>query len=257
MVKLDRQTLAERIAAELRRRILCGDLAAGVRLPAERSLAETYETNRNTLREAIRLLEMEGLVCVRHGSGVLVNDFRSEGQLRLLPHLLAEMPDPRVRHREIADLLCLRRLVLSETAALAALRATEEDLEALRRAVAAIEAAPDADEILSIELDVAFYRALAAAAHSHTIQWSISTFARMFSQTMEVVTALWVYPQDYLSSLTLVLRGVVDRQPEYARRKLEQHLRRGDEILMKALEGPRPAPRPGAAKPGGSHGNRP
>ncbi|MGC4068992.1 MAG: winged helix-turn-helix domain-containing protein, partial [Polyangiaceae bacterium] len=69
--------LTNRIFVELRRQILKGELLPGERLPGERELAQKYDTNRNTLREAVRRLEQLHLVTVRHGQGVTVADFKN------------------------------------------------------------------------------------------------------------------------------------------------------------------------------------
>jgi GntR family transcriptional regulator len=68
----DKQLPSRRIAQELRKAIAAGTLAAGTRLPSERTLADQYGTARNTAREAIRLLAEEGLVTAEHGRGVFV-----------------------------------------------------------------------------------------------------------------------------------------------------------------------------------------
>lgn len=60
--------LAEQIADDLRTRILVGDLADETGLPVEEQLREQYDVSKPTLREAMRVLEAEGLVTVRRGS---------------------------------------------------------------------------------------------------------------------------------------------------------------------------------------------
>jgi GntR family transcriptional regulator len=65
---------SRRIAEDLRAAIKAGHLTPGEKLPSERTLAERYGAARNTAREAIRLLAEEGLVTVRHGSGVFVRE---------------------------------------------------------------------------------------------------------------------------------------------------------------------------------------
>src|SRR5687768_14443539 len=72
----------------LRARILSDEWPKGSRLPSERELAELYDTNRNTLREALRRLEQSGLVTVRQGQGVTVCDFRRTGSLDLVAPFL-------------------------------------------------------------------------------------------------------------------------------------------------------------------------
>lgn len=68
----DRRLPSRRIADDLRRSIVGGDLPSGGRLPSERELAARYGTARNTAREAISLLQAEGLVVAQHGRGVYV-----------------------------------------------------------------------------------------------------------------------------------------------------------------------------------------
>ena len=60
---------ADGVFRQLRSRILVGALARGDRLPNERDLADTFEVNRTSVREAVKRLEFLGLVEVRHGLG--------------------------------------------------------------------------------------------------------------------------------------------------------------------------------------------
>jgi GntR family transcriptional regulator len=59
---------------ELRQRIDRGDLPAGARLPSEPELAAELQVSRATLREALRAMELEGLLRRRQGSGTFVAD---------------------------------------------------------------------------------------------------------------------------------------------------------------------------------------
>jgi|GEM_PF-4499121 len=63
-----------RLYAELRRKIVQGELSAGTCLPSERQLAKVCKVNRLTLRRSLELLEKEGLISRRHGSGTFVED---------------------------------------------------------------------------------------------------------------------------------------------------------------------------------------
>ncbi|HLU10198.1 MAG TPA: GntR family transcriptional regulator [Oceanobacillus sp.] len=68
--------------------ILDGKFAIGERLPPERELAEQLGVTRPTLREAIRHLEQEGWLLVRHGKPTLVRDFWREGGLTVLNRII-------------------------------------------------------------------------------------------------------------------------------------------------------------------------
>jgi len=62
------QRLAEQVADDLRERILVGDLRGSAGLPIEEDLRAQYPVSKPTLREAMRVLEAEGLISVRRGS---------------------------------------------------------------------------------------------------------------------------------------------------------------------------------------------
>ncbi|CAL9329671.1 GntR family transcriptional regulator [Streptomyces sp. enrichment culture] len=64
--------MAQQVRDDLREQMRSGSLAAGSRLPSEPDCCRIYGVSRATVREAYRLLEQEGLVEVRHGSGRFV-----------------------------------------------------------------------------------------------------------------------------------------------------------------------------------------
>ena len=129
--QIKKKAISESVAEQLRLAILRGEVSVGERLPPERELAPRFGTNRNTLREAIRSLEAQGLVVARQGDGVRVADFRRGGELSLLPDLL-RISDGEERTRMIGDVLLMRRTMAVEVARVAASRATDESLRELR-----------------------------------------------------------------------------------------------------------------------------
>jgi GntR family transcriptional regulator, transcriptional repressor for pyruvate dehydrogenase complex len=90
---------AELLAAKIRGQIIRGELKAGDALPAETELMERFGVSRPTLREAVRVLEMESLLRMRRGSrgGALITS-----------------PDPRVAARSVGVLLQLRGVSLRD-----------------------------------------------------------------------------------------------------------------------------------------------
>jgi len=69
-----RTPLARQVAEDLRRRIVSGEFGRGARLPSEAELCEHYRVSRVTVRTAAKSLESQGLVDIRHGSGMYVVD---------------------------------------------------------------------------------------------------------------------------------------------------------------------------------------
>jgi GntR family transcriptional regulator len=69
------------VADDLRRKIASGEFAPGARLPSERELVDLFRVSRPTIRQAIGILRVEGLVLAEHGRGLFV---RSTPALRRL-----------------------------------------------------------------------------------------------------------------------------------------------------------------------------
>lgn len=69
------RTRAQWLASDLRGRLLAGQWAPGSRLPSETELAASYQVSRVTVRTALKSLEAQGLVDIRHGAGTFVADF--------------------------------------------------------------------------------------------------------------------------------------------------------------------------------------
>lgn len=98
--------LGRELAENLRTRIVGGEFKAGARLPSETAISESYGVSRVTVRTAVKLLESQGLVNVRHGSGTYVADFGGQvrtglQELRSITETIREMGfTPRMeRHR--------------------------------------------------------------------------------------------------------------------------------------------------------------
>lgn len=131
----------ELVLAQLRRSIHLGHFGAGDRLPPERELAKQLGVSRTTVREAVRVLEGEGLVEIRRGSS---------GGISVRP----QSPGPtelRRRLREFEEIIEFRLAVEPMAARLAAERRTKGDLTSLKRAfewVAAL-AATGAEGVVS------------------------------------------------------------------------------------------------------------
>jgi DNA-binding FadR family transcriptional regulator len=132
----------EEVAEDLRSRILSGDLAVGDRLPPEDELTEQFGVARTTLREALRVLESQGLIRIRRGrgGGPIVT------QPDLAPLAAALSASLQLRGTTIGDLDRARRMIEPQVAGELAVTRNESDVKALREAVADAAAAADSDE---------------------------------------------------------------------------------------------------------------
>ena len=126
--------LAAAAVAQIRDAILSGDIAAGDELRSERELAMQLGINRTTVREVLTRLELLGIIDRQHGKRCRVLDYRRNGSLRLIPHLVQlGIPGTSRSIREATA------ITYEATAALAAQRRSGQGLAELERAIATLE----------------------------------------------------------------------------------------------------------------------
>lgn len=201
-------SLVDDVEAQLKRRILRGDLPVGTRLPPERVLAEQLQASRVSLRGALARLKGQGLLRVRQGQGYTVQDFRVLGGPGLLPDLFTALDDPR---EMVADLLLLRRHLAG--AALHLLAQRRPDTTALAAAVdrfaAAVEGDPD--QLPLADLDVV--RALLETTGSVALQVSINPIAALISRQPTFNRGRYARPADNLAGWRALLAWAEDPDP--------------------------------------------
>jgi GntR family transcriptional repressor for pyruvate dehydrogenase complex len=138
-------------------------LHAGTRLPSERELSRKLRVSRPSLREALRTLELMGVVDTRHGSGTQVADSGSDVLKAPLEFLLM-LDKP-----SIEDLVETRSLLEIHLAGRAAERRTDGDLAALESALRDMKAHL-AQPVDVTDPDVRFHQAVAAASHNRLLE---------------------------------------------------------------------------------------
>ena len=151
----------EQIVGHIERTIYDGRLRQGQKLPPERQLARDLKASRVAVREALRTLELRGLVEVRQGStgGYFVREVDDRPLVRDFETLF------RLGRVSWPQLIEARRLIEPEVASLAAQRATEVDIKNLG---AALEQRWEhtVTGLAAHQFDLEFHRALAEAARN-------------------------------------------------------------------------------------------
>lgn len=150
-------TLAHRVVAGLKDKILSGDLEPGARLPSESELIDEFAVSRTVVREAVTRLRAEGLVETFQGRGSFVLSVPQPSGFT------AEQVTVRT-HDDVLAMVDFRLGVESEAAALAALHHGEADARAIR---AALEDFTRAGHEGAVEADFDFHRAIARATGNH------------------------------------------------------------------------------------------
>lgn len=154
-----RANTSSEIAARIIGLIESGRLLPGATLPPERGLAAQLGVSRTTLRQAMHELAMKGLVERRQGSGTVVLGSAPRAQL-----LASEL---RQAYRDAYEAVDFRNVYEPEMAAMAAERALPSDIERLRELCAYSPDEATAEH--SVELDLAFHAAIAAATQNRLL----------------------------------------------------------------------------------------
>ena len=162
LTAIRRTRLFEGIVAQVRDLIRDGRLHPGQQLPAERELAERFQVSRASVREAIRTLELEGLVVIRPGAGTFVSEEGFDAAMEVLARQLL------LAREALADVVELRLILEPQIASLAAERASDEDKERLEALLQEQE-----QQILRGETgaaaDSAFHSAVASSSHNQAL----------------------------------------------------------------------------------------
>ncbi|WP_417666550.1 FadR/GntR family transcriptional regulator [Roseibium sp.] len=172
--KIDQVRTAESVIQQVEELILSGLLRPGDQLPPERDLALKTEVSRPVLREALKTLEMRGLLISRRGGGTYVADVIGPVFSEAVIALIERHP------HATADYLEFRKDIEALAAGHAAERATPADHDILRDLVERMQKAYDAENLqLEAELDIEFHQAVGEAAHNIILMHSLRSCYRL------------------------------------------------------------------------------
>ncbi len=218
----------EDVARQIQRLIADGALTPGDRLPPERELAERFGVSRGSVRDAIRTLEMVGLLAARQGEGTVVADASPEAVAAPLASVL-------VRKRElIADLLDVRKILEPALAARAARRATEEEIARLEDVLRRQRAKMMRGES-TIEEDSEFHSVVAHAARNGVILKVLDVLMDLLRETRARSLQVEGRLQRSFAGHRRVLEAIRRRDPDAAERAVRRHLEEIESIVMEKL----------------------
>lgn len=205
------------VAAQIRAAILAGRYRPGDRLPTERELAQQFGLSRPTVRDALRSLEANGLIHVRVGGQG--GPYVAEPDVAYLSDSLGlHLQMLGAKFKDLAE----ARLALETTAArLAAERATEEDLVALRAAVP--HGSARRGDGASQSLD--FHTSLLKAAHNQALLTMFSATRALIQEAFDLLYRRQPDMADTAREVhTLLTEAIARRDGESAVRLMREHL---------------------------------
>lgn len=219
----------EEVASQIQRLIAEGRLKAGDRLPPERELAETFAVSRTSVRDAIRVLAMMGLLEPRQGDGTVVTDLSPDSLVTPLSSLL-------VRNRRLlAELLDVRKILEPPLAARAAQNATPEEVAKLEAIFARHEEKVHQGGV-AIEEDSEFHYTIATIARNsvalrvHHVLMGLLRESR--ARSLQVPGRL----QKSLEGHRRIIEAIRQHDPVGAEAAMRQHLQEIEDVLFRQTD---------------------
>jgi len=218
------------IVDQIQELITAGRIKPGDRLPPERELAELFKASRNSVRDAIRVLEQMGLIESRQGDGTYVRSVSAEDLAEPLALMLLQS---RTQMRELWE---VRRVLEPALAEFAASRITEEELDELEVILEAQRRKVEAGSI-ALEEDTAFHYGIAEAARNTVILRTLDTLVDLLRQSRERSLQQHDRPAYSLAGHKRILAALRRRDPEGARAEMLRHLREVEERVFSTEAG--------------------
>ncbi|KJK50573.1 GntR family transcriptional regulator [Lentzea aerocolonigenes] len=207
--------LYEQVLERLRAYVTEAGLKAGDKLPAERELAASLGVSRASVKQAIVVLEVQGLVEARHGGGTyLVRDTLDVEPVEQLVE----------RRKRLPEVLEAREALETKLAELAAERRTEDELDAIRASLDFMH-----EEIVDggfgVEGDRRFHAAVTAAAHSSLLADFMKAIAGQITESRNESLRQPGRPHRSLAQHTAIYEAIAAGDPKKAAAAMRKHVR--------------------------------
>lgn len=173
------------VVHSLGRKIVDGTLKPGELIQADGALARQFGASRTAMREALQVLQSKGLLEARPRAGTRVRE-RAHWNM-LDADILAWQHGVSVKATFVRDLIEMRRIIEPPVAAIAALRAREEEISEIRHQLNRMIEAP-AGSFESIDADIGFHCAILNATGNELITGLKTTITAALSASLRVAS---------------------------------------------------------------------
>lgn len=218
------------VASQIHRLIEDGRLKPGDRLPPERDLAEMFGVSRTSVRDAIRVLEMRGLVEPRHGEGTVIRQVPIDAIVGPLASAVTASKDL------TADLFDMRKMLEPPLARAAAMRATGEDLVALREIIDRQSERVRAGEV-AIDEDTAFHYRIATAAKNQVVLRLMDVVMDLLRESRTRSLQAGGRAERSLDGHRRILAAIQGRDPDAAAHAMRVHIEEIESLQELRTEG--------------------
>ena len=220
-----RKSVSDAVFEQLSDEIVAGRLGAGDSLPAERTLTELLQVNRQAVREALKRLGEAGLIETSHGGSTRVRDFRRNASLALLPRLMLR-PDGTVDPATVRSVMEMRAAIGPDVARRAAERATGEQARSLGTLVDRMAGAANEPHAL-VQLDLQFWDELVDASDNVAYRLAYNTLRDTYEPLADLLADVMAVELGDVRSHRAIADAVAAADTDAAERAARRLLAKG------------------------------
>jgi len=215
---LEKKRYSEQIAEMIQEKILKQRLQQGTRLPTERELAEEFQVSRTVIREAIRELEVAGLVRIKKGpkGGIFIDNAYHKPLSASLRKLITS------GWINVDHILEVRMLIEPYIASQASLKAKKSDIEAMRSLLQNSSAHLD-DVALLKKNNIEFHLLIAKASGNPVFSILMRSVMDILEEIARDFLVLSI-ERDFLQAHKEIFDLIVQRDPEKVRKAIEEDI---------------------------------
>jgi GntR family transcriptional regulator, transcriptional repressor for pyruvate dehydrogenase complex len=222
---IKRRRLSEIAVEQIRDFILSNGMKAGDKLPSENEMVIQLGVSRVSVREAIRILEISGILEVRHGRGVFVKELTGDIFVPL-GQWVSMKKQTLQQHFET-------RLILEPgIAALAANYASAEDIRLLNENISLQRKIDDDDIVATVRLDIEFHCLLARVTRNKDLAMVMNAIARHSFDGWKAALRTTGRNADAVEEHLKIVDALVHKDPVKAQKAMRNHLK----MSVKGLE---------------------
>jgi GntR family transcriptional regulator, transcriptional repressor for pyruvate dehydrogenase complex len=219
-----RNRVYEEVAKQIERLIL-KKLQPGDKLPSERELADMLRVSRGSIRDAIRGLELMGLVEPRQGAGTIVREISANSVVNPFANALKR------RKELVSELLDFRKMLEPPLAARAATHASSEEVAEMEEILRRQEEKQRQGDA-AVEEDTEFHYSIALASDNSVVLKVIDILMDLLRDTRARSLQVQGRPQKSLSGHRRILAAIKRHDGDAAKAAMRRHLDDVEEIVL-------------------------
>ncbi|HJV46241.1 MAG TPA: FadR/GntR family transcriptional regulator [Bacillota bacterium] len=232
--KIKPKKIYEEVAEAIYEMIRSGQLKPGEKLDSVNQLAENFQVGRPAIREALTSLRAMGLIEMKQGEGTYVKEFEKDQITFPLSTAIL------MNKEDVAELVEVRKIIESGTAAVAARKRTEQHLSMMEAALEAMLEAKG-DEELGESTDLQFHMALAESTQNQLLLNLMNHVSELMVETMRETRRLWLFSKEttieqLYKEHFAIYEAIKEQDEEAARTNMLIHLENVNALLGKYLQ---------------------